>query len=188
MRKGEAFPSNYLSKEDVAAGPIRGTIADVRFETIKGDRGDEDKPVMSFKEDGLKPMILNNTNWQTAEDAYGDESDGWRGKTIELYLDPGVMFGNKKVGGVRVRIPNGNPGPAAAPPAAAPATASAPPTMMLWELALSQGLEAGLNEEELKARLKDKGIKELHKSPEGPVVDAAAVKEIIQYQNDTIPY
>ena len=176
MRKGEAFPSNYLSKEDVAAGPIRGTIADVRFETIKGDRGDEDKPVMSFKEDGLKPMILNNTNWQTAEDAYGDESDGWRGKTIELYLDPGVMFGNKKVGGVRVRIPNGNP-------ASAPGTP--PPVERLdWEDALSKAIESGFTEATFKDALRQAGLTGgYNQAKDGPV----ALK-VIAAMNETVPW
>lgn len=105
MKRSDAFPSRYISKEDVAT-PIRATIDTVRFDTIKGDTADEDKPVIYFR-DGVKPMILNNTNWMTIEDAYGPESDNWTGKTIELYCDPGVMFGGKRVGGVRVRVPNG---------------------------------------------------------------------------------
>lgn len=105
MKRSDAFPSRYVSKDDVAT-PITARIDTVRFDTINGDKGDEDKPVMYFR-DGVKPMILNNTNWMTVEEAYGQESDDWTGKPVELYLDPGVMFGGKRVGGVRLRIPNG---------------------------------------------------------------------------------
>ncbi len=105
MKRSDAFPSRYISKDDVM-NPITATIDTVRFDTIKGDNGDEDKPVVYFR-DGVKPMILNNTNWMAIEDAYGPESDAWTGKAIEMYCDPGVMFGGKRVGGVRVRIVKG---------------------------------------------------------------------------------
>lgn len=177
MKKGAAFPSQYLSKEDVADAPVRATIADVRFETIKGDRGSEDKPVLSFKENGFKPMILNSTNWGTIEDAYGDESDNWRGKSIELYLDPGVMFGDKRVGGVRVRIPNGKPAPTAAPAAI---------ETMTWEDAKSMALEAGLNEKELKAVLKKKGLTGWNLNKDGPTL-LAILKER-QDDAEVIPF
>jgi hypothetical protein len=102
MKRSDAFPSRYISKDDVQ-NPIVAVIDTVRFDTIKGDGGDEDKPVVYFR-DGVKPMILNNTNWMAIEDAYGAESDDWTGKQIEMYCDPGVMFGGKRVGGVRVRV------------------------------------------------------------------------------------
>lgn len=105
MKRSDAFPSRYISKDDVQ-NPIIAVIDTVRFDTIKGDAGDEDKPVVYFR-DNVKPMILNNTNWMTIEDAYGQESDDWTGKQVEMYCDPGVMFGGKRVGGVRVRIPKG---------------------------------------------------------------------------------
>lgn len=106
MKRSDAFPSRYISKDDVQ-NPVVAIIDTVRFDTIKGDSGDEDKPVVYFRGD-VKPMILNNTNWMTIEDAYGQESDDWAGKPIEMYCDPGVMFGGKRVGGVRVRIPKVN--------------------------------------------------------------------------------
>lgn len=35
--------------------------------------------------------------------AWGDESDVWTGRQVQLYYDPEVVYGGKKVGGVRVR-------------------------------------------------------------------------------------
>jgi len=104
MKRTEAFPSKYLSKEDVKDAPKLGVIDSVIQETFEDDDGKKLKPILTFSND-IKPMVLNNSNWLTIEDAYGEESDAWKGKTIELYHDPSVMFGNKRVGGVRVRIP-----------------------------------------------------------------------------------
>ena len=103
MKRSEAFPSNYLSKDDVAA-PLTATIAGVKPVVLKGENGDEQKPVMYFAGE-VKPLIVNNANWMTCEDLYGEDSDAWIGKSIEIYKDPNVMFGNKRVGGVRLRAP-----------------------------------------------------------------------------------
>jgi len=104
MKRNQVFPSNYLGKDDVTA-PFVATVADVRLESLKTDHGTEDKPVLIFADDQVKPMILNQTNWLILEDAYGLDSDDWRGKPVEIFVDPGVMFAGRRVGGVRVRIP-----------------------------------------------------------------------------------
>lgn len=103
MKRSEAFPSNFLGKDDVAT-PIVVTIDGVHTETVKSEGKDESKSVMTFRE-SIKPMILNLTNWMILEESYGQDSDDWAGHPVELYHDPSVMFGGKRVGGVRVRIP-----------------------------------------------------------------------------------
>jgi len=110
MKRNDAFPSRYISKEDVVE-PTTFTIADVAMDVLEGDEGQKSKPVMYFTDEDAKPFILNGTNWLTIEGAYGDDSDTWAGKTVTLFNDPSVMFGKKRVGGVRVRIP-GNSQPA----------------------------------------------------------------------------
>ena len=104
MRRSQAFPSKYLGKDDLDS-PILAIIKDVDSAMIKGDIGDECKTVMYFKDPNVKAWIINATNWMTIEDEYGEDSDDWIGKTIELYKDPNVMYGTKRVGGVRVRLP-----------------------------------------------------------------------------------
>lgn len=108
MTRGQAFPSTYLSKEDVNA-PFVATIDCVQIAELKNDDGSEQKPVLHWLDAQVKPMILNNTNWMVLEVAYGPDSDGWVGKTIEVFVDPTVMFGKKAVGGVRLRMPVGKP-------------------------------------------------------------------------------
>lgn len=104
MKRSEAFPSRYLSKEDVPA-PISVTIARVFLAEIDDDENKKTKAVVEFN--GLeKFMILNATNWDTLETAFGEDSDAWLGKTVQLYVDPSVMFKGEKKGGLRLRISN----------------------------------------------------------------------------------
>ncbi len=111
MKRSEAFPSNYLGKDDVQK-PFIAVIASVAMAELKGDNGIEHKPTMHFADGSTKPMIVNNVNWLTCEESYGPDSDFWNGKPVEIYVDPTIMFGNKRVGGVRLRIPVNVPPPA----------------------------------------------------------------------------
>lgn len=147
MKRSDAFPSQYLGKDDVHS-PRIVTIDDVQKATIKGENGEEEKPVMYFR-DFPKPMILNNVNWMTVESEYGDDSDLWKGKQIELYHDPNIMFGSKRVGGVRIRIPQtGTVARVGAPSA----------DLWPWTIAVQKCSEAGIDESALKAALKDIGL------------------------------
>jgi len=146
MKRGEAFPSTFVSKDDVQT-PKVVTISGVENQMIKGEHGEERKPVMSFS-DFDKAMILNGINWQTCEDAYGDDSDGWAGKKIELYHDPNVMFGAKRVGGVRMRLP-----------VRGAATGGAGNNgHWPWAEAVRKAGEVGMTETDLKAYLKEQGL------------------------------
>jgi len=107
MKRSDAFPSKYFSKEDVTV-PLMLTIESVTMETFDSDKGKRDKPILYFADEDSKPMVLNNGNWLTIEGLYGEESDNWTGRLIELYNDPNVMFGKKRVGGIRVRAPHSN--------------------------------------------------------------------------------
>lgn len=104
MKRSDAFPSRYMGKDDVAK-PIVLHISRVDIEDIGTDSEIESKPVMHWQESDAKPLILNSTNWGAIEAAYGDESDNWANKPVELFNDPSVQFMGKRVGGVRVRIP-----------------------------------------------------------------------------------
>jgi hypothetical protein len=104
MRKGdfEAFQSSYVSKTDVQDGPLQLVIKSVEEGEVQGDGQKEKKPIL-FARNHDKGLILNNTNWDTLEAAYGEDSDDWTGKKIEVYFDPTISFGGKKTGGLRVR-------------------------------------------------------------------------------------
>lgn len=119
MKISQMFPSKYLGKEDVPH-PITVRIEQLtREEVSDGNNSKEEKNVLWFSDD-MKPMILNRGNAETIGGLYGDDSDAWIGKSIELYVDPSVMFGSKRVGGLRVRAPargGSGFGPAPAPSA-----------------------------------------------------------------------
>jgi len=173
MRKSEAHPSNWLAKEDLFEGPVQATIASVKREEVSsGDHGTETKTTMHFREKDIKPMILNVTNWDRVEAAYGLESDDWIGKVVELYHDPEVMFGREKKGGIRVRIPNGKP--------VGTALVGKP---LSWEDALSMATEVGMSEAVLKDTLKAEGLKGY-----SPTKDGDVVRKIIEEVNNIIPF
>ena len=98
MNINDAFPSKYISAADLQGRDINVTISQVIME----DLGDENKPVVYFA-GGQKGWVLNRINWESVAFLHGPETDSWAGKTITLYNDPTIMFGNKRTGGIRVR-------------------------------------------------------------------------------------
>lgn len=110
MKMSDAFPSNYLRAADFPK-PALVTISYVKMEDI----GDDHKPVLYFAE-MEKGLVLNKTNANTIAEAYGDDSDIWKGNQIVLF-ETQVQFQSRMVAAVRVRKPK----PQAAKPAPAPA-------------------------------------------------------------------
>ena len=110
MKRNDAFPGKWLKKEDIL-GPTILSIAKVELADVGMDGQPEMKPAMWFEQD-VTPMILNSSNWDTLEELYGDDSDMWKSKQIAVYVDPDVRFGNKKVGGLRLRGVNAPAAPA----------------------------------------------------------------------------
>ena len=107
MLRHEAYPSTYLGQADIEDDLVL-TIAGIEMRELRNPSGGMDeKPVVDFKETN-KQFVLNSTNWDVIEELYGENSDRWVGKAITLFVDPAVSFGNKRVGGVRIR-PNKPP-------------------------------------------------------------------------------
>lgn len=156
MKAADAFPSNWLKKEDLPS-PVSATIRGVTQEQIKGERGNELKPILHFH-GSLKPLILNRGNWNTIASMYGDDSTGWPGKVIELYSDPSIMFGSKAVGGIRIR-----PAPGAAPVSNAEWT---------YPEALAEAAKAGISKEHIVAKLKAAGMTAWNNAKCTPLVKA----------------
>jgi len=98
--------SNYLQKGDVEP-PILATIS----HTDEADVSMEGKPesiecIVHFKED-VKPLIAKITNLELIAEIAGDRNtDHWEGVQIVIYHDKNVMYGRKRVGGVRVCAPD----------------------------------------------------------------------------------
>lgn len=97
--------SKFLKQTDVGRGAL-GTIDKViQMNVAKEGADPEMKWCLTFA-DIDKPLVLNATNIQLCEKAFGsDDTDDWHGKQIVLYTDPNVSFQGKLVGGIRVRAP-----------------------------------------------------------------------------------
>ena len=167
MKFGQMFPSNYLKKEDFPS-PRLFTIKQLAMEEIQGDHGKEIKPVMYFA-DVEKGMVLNKGNGETCAEAFGEETDGWAGKRIEVYCDPSVSFGGKRVGGIRLRVPSQNG------------------TVNGWVFAqaLAELEKAGITKEAFVARQKAKGFASYNAERDTPTVKAmiAEVSGMPDYEN-----
>lgn len=97
-----AFGS-YLKAEDIGQSCPVVTIESCNIEEI-GEEKDR-KPVLHFVGKD-KAMACNLTNAQAIEAIVGtDDMDAWVGHQVQLYVDPNVMYGGKKVKGLRVRAP-----------------------------------------------------------------------------------
>jgi hypothetical protein len=113
MNIDQAFPSTWLKNSDLNGRAVRLTMKEVVLEEV----GDDHKPVLYFQ-GAKKGLVLNKINSASIASAYGQETDGWNGKTIEVYPDM-TIFGGKPTPCIRVR-PVAAPAPV--PPAAPAAT------------------------------------------------------------------
>ena len=162
----QAFQSNYIAKGDL---PILATISQVDFEMVGGeDEPKERKVVVHSLQFPLRPdgerkgLIINKTNWINIEEAFGQDTDSWINKQIEVYVDPSIMYGGKRIGGVRVRIPAG----AVAPTPAAPAF------ILQWPDAQAQAAAVGVSKDELIAAIKATGHNGYNPLRDTPTVQA----------------
>jgi hypothetical protein len=97
----DVFPSKYLKAASLSGKPVTYTIHSFAIEEL-GD-AKERKPVLYFQEIN-SGLVLNKTRWQSIEDVYGEDTDGWTGKKLELYPDR-TRFGGKVVPCISVREP-----------------------------------------------------------------------------------
>lgn len=70
------------------------TITSVRKQEIKSSGG-RDQECIVAKLDGQKPLILNMTNCKTIAKLYGNDVDGWAGKSITLYASTTSLAGEQ---------------------------------------------------------------------------------------------
>jgi len=98
MRASDAFPSKYLKSSDVKAKTKIATISSLEKEAVGQNK--EQKPVLYFEGD-VKPMVVNRTNFEELEAAFGD-SDEWPGHKVEIYCAP-TSYQGKRVDGIRLK-------------------------------------------------------------------------------------
>lgn len=98
------FPSKWLKASDLQNRTHRLTIQDVTLEQFQDGSS---KPAVWFQ-GREKAMILNKTNAESIAAAYGNDTDGWLGKALEIFSMK-VQGPNGIVDGIRVRIPDAPP-------------------------------------------------------------------------------
>jgi len=105
MKMSEAYPSKYLKAEDLQNQRLVVTISHITMEEI-GEEGKKDnKPVVYFQ-GKQKGLVLNKTNAGQISYMYGDESDLWADKQVELYTMI-VSFQGRQVPAIRIAPPAG---------------------------------------------------------------------------------
>ncbi len=107
LGRNEIATSRFYSQEDVET-PKTLTIKDADKVEVTEPTGEKKRvAVLVFAEPDSKYIRLTTTIFDTLAEMFGGtKTTDWIGKKVELYRDPNVMFGSKKVGGVRVRAAN----------------------------------------------------------------------------------
>lgn len=105
-------PKEYLCAADLRGKDVTLTISRLKSESLKTDRGSEDKWCLYFKEVEEKHrknrkhlnkrLVLNKTNAKTIAKIHGPETDDWIGKRITLYGTTCTAFG-EEVECIRIR-------------------------------------------------------------------------------------
>jgi hypothetical protein len=97
------YPSNYLRAGDLAGKEVDVTIDRVTSEEFEQDGKKRAKPVVHFRNAGIKPLVTNKTNAMLIATACGSEDySTWPGKQVRLYADL-VNFRGKVSEAVRVK-------------------------------------------------------------------------------------
>jgi len=98
MRSSDAFPAKYMKSADVKAKPLVATISHMQMELVGQGHEQREKPVLFLE--NQKPIVLNRTNFESLEDAFGD-SDEWSGHKIRIKCER-TRFQGKTVDGLRI--------------------------------------------------------------------------------------
>ena len=105
--KATKYLSEFLKADTIRlSGPQEFEITGVEETEFKDEKTGKlvRKLVLLFGDDQPK-LTLNATNTRELIEAYGDDTDNWIGKVIQVWFDKNVTFGGKKVGGLRVAVP-----------------------------------------------------------------------------------
>ena len=126
MNVNDLYPSKYVKSDDLGNQRLTLQVAAIKLEEVA--ENEPNKPVMYFngKEKG---MVLNKTNTLLCANCWGDETDTWKDRWLDLFVEP-KMFNGKVVSGLTVapKLANSNTAPEQPPvPNAAPASTQALP-------------------------------------------------------------
>jgi hypothetical protein len=96
------FPSRFLRAIDLGDKDLILTITRIELEDFGTTGHKETKAVLYFQEID-QGFTLNKTNATTLANLYGDDTAGWIGNKVPLYVTD-VNFQGKIRGGIRIRM------------------------------------------------------------------------------------
>jgi hypothetical protein len=95
----------YLKKEDISE-PIDTTLLWVKEEKVTAPGKGTQTRLVAYFEGLSKGLVLNTANAETLAELTGtDDYEKWADTFVQLYVDPDVTYGGKKIGGIRIRNP-----------------------------------------------------------------------------------
>lgn len=103
MKIGDMIDSKYLRQSDIGDEEHTVTVAGLKKVNVARDDEDPEYRWTIKFEEFPKPMVLNVTNLKRMGKALGDDTDGWIGGKVILYVDPDIEFGGNVVGGLRIK-------------------------------------------------------------------------------------
>jgi hypothetical protein len=96
------YPSNYLRAADLGGKEVDVIIDRVTSDEFEQDGKKRTKPVVHFRNTGIKPLVTNKTNaLLIAAACSSDDYNTWPGKQVRLYADL-VNFRGKVSEAIRV--------------------------------------------------------------------------------------
>lgn len=118
MQRRDMLPSKYLKQADFDTVGTILTIssASQKQNVAKPDETPDYKHILYFFEMGEVGLVLNGHNTNFLFDVLGESSEEWVGQEVVMYVDPNVTFGEKRVGGLRMRANAQYQAPKAAQP------------------------------------------------------------------------
>jgi hypothetical protein len=99
MRASEMFPSKYMKSSDAKNKAIVATISHMKRELVGQGQDQKEKSVLYFEDQ--KPLVLNKTNANALDDAFGDSED-WPGHKVKIVCVE-TSYAGKATDGLRVR-------------------------------------------------------------------------------------
>ena len=89
--------SDQLNADQLVGGPITVTVSEVRVSSS------EDQPVIvHYEDENGRPYKPCKTMRKVLIFAWGEDGRAWVGRSMRLYHDASVRFGNAEVGGIRI--------------------------------------------------------------------------------------
>jgi len=144
----QTYAGNFLNASELPTDRrLQAVITGVVVQTIGQGVEAQPKMVMSLKstsgKDWRKTVVLNKTNASILAAMFGDETDSWRGRHIEVWQE-NVMFQGRLLPGIRMTgAPPAHPAPTPLQNALATAGRSSKRTVLDDEPAVPDQVASG---------------------------------------------